>query len=96
MGTGRKDSIFSFIKAVIGEEARQPTSKHITMYLPGKQGEEHKKTPGQRFSEVSSLEGRSEIHKCNTKITKMFEWYRKDKGGMDRGLAIGTQRNNRI
>lgn len=43
MGTGRKDSISSFTKTVIGEEARQPTSKHISMYLPGKQGEEHKK-----------------------------------------------------
>lgn len=98
MGTGRKDSISSFTKAVIGEEARQPTSRHISMHLPGKQGEEHKKkkTPGQHFSEVSALEGRSEIHKCNTKITKMFEWSRKDKGGTDRGLAIGTQRNNWI
>lgn len=101
MGTGRKDSISSFTKAVLGEEARQPTSRHISMHLPGKQGEEHthtKKntTPGQRFSEVSALEGRSEIHKCNTKITKMFEWYRKDKGGTDCGLAIGTQRNNWI
>lgn len=96
MGTGRKDSISSFIKTVIGEEARQPTSKHISMHLPGKQGEEHKKTPGQSLSEVSALEGRSEIHKCNTEITKMFEWSRKDKGGTDRGLAIGTQRNNWI
>lgn len=96
MGTRRKNSVFSFTKAVIGEKARQPTSKHISVHLPGKQGEEHKETPGQSLSEVSALEGRSEIHQCNAKITKMFEWSRKDNGASDCGLAIGTQRNNWI
>lgn len=96
MGTRRKNSISSFTKAVIGEEAWQPTSKHISMHLPGKQGAEHKETPRQSLSEVSALEGRSEIHKGNTKITKMFEWSRKDNGGTDCGLAIGTQRNSWI